>query len=214
MSDRVRHIPEATVARLPVYLRSLAELVDEKIATVSSERLAEMAGVNAAKVRKDLSYLGSYGTRGVGYDVEYLLFQMSRELGLTHDWPVAIIGAGNLGSALANYGGFTQRGFPVAALFDSDRKKVGLEVHGVRVHHTDDITSVAKELKVGIGVIATPASAAQDVADKLVAAGVGSILNFAPTVISVPESVSLRKVDLALELQILSFYQEHRDVEA
>jgi redox-sensing transcriptional repressor len=214
MSERVRHIPEATVARLPVYLRSLAELVDEKIATVSSERLAEMAGVNAAKVRKDLSYLGSYGTRGVGYDVEYLLFQMSRELGLTHDWPVAIIGAGNLGSALANYGGFTQRGFPVAALFDSDRKKVGQEVHGVRVHHTDDLVSVAKQLKVGIGVIATPASAAQDVADKLVAAGVGSILNFAPTVISVPEGVSLRKVDLALELQILSFYQEHRDVEA
>ncbi|WP_421121456.1 redox-sensing transcriptional repressor Rex [Aquihabitans daechungensis] len=214
MPERVRHIPEATVARLPVYLRSLAELVDEKIATVSSERLAEMAGVNAAKVRKDLSYLGSYGTRGVGYDVEYLLFQMSRELGLTHDWPVAIVGAGNLGSALANYGGFTQRGFPVAALFDSDRSKVGQEVHGVEVHHTDDIAVLAKELGVGIGVIATPASAAQDVADKLVAAGVGSILNFAPTVIAVPDGVSLRKVDLALELQILSFYQEHRDLNA
>ena len=212
MSDRVRHIPEATVARLPVYLRSLAELVDEKIATVSSERLAEMAGVNAAKVRKDLSYLGSYGPRGVGYDVEYLLFQMSRELGLTHDWPVAIVGAGNLGSALANYGGFTQRGFPVAALFDSDRTKVGLQIHGVEVHHTDDIAVLAKKLQVGIGVIATPASAAQDVADKLVAAGVGSILNFAPTVIAVPDGVSLRKVDLALELQILSFYQEHRDL--
>ena len=214
MSDRARHIPEATVARLPVYLRSLAELVDEKITTVSSERLAEMAGVNAAKVRKDLSYLGSYGTRGVGYDVEYLLFQMSRELGLTHDWPVAIIGAGNLGSALANYGGFTQRGFPVAALFDSDRAKVGKIIHGVEVHHTDDIATIAKALKVGIGVIATPATAAQDVADKLVVAGVGSILNFAPTVITVPDGVSLRKVDLALELQILSFYQEHRDVEA
>ena len=213
MPDRVRHIPEATVARLPVYLRSLAELVDEKIATVSSERLAEMAGVNAAKVRKDLSYLGSYGTRGVGYDVEYLLFQMSRELGLTHDWPVAIIGAGNLGSALANYGGFTQRGFPVAALFDSDRRKVGQTIHGVEVHHTDDIAVIAKKLKVGIGVIATPAAAAQDVADKLVAAGVSSILNFAPTVITVPDGVSLRKVDLALELQILSFYQEHKDLQ-
>lgn len=212
MSDRSRHIPEATVARLPVYLRSLAELVDDKIPTVSSERLAEMAGVNAAKVRKDLSYLGSYGTRGVGYDVEYLLFQMSRELGLTHDWPVAIVGAGNLGSALANYGGFTQRGFPVAALFDSDKAKVGKRIHGVEVHHTDDIASLAEELSVGIGVIATPASAAQDAADKLVQAGVGSILNFAPTVISVPDGVSLRKVDLALELQILSFYQEHRDL--
>lgn len=211
MAERVRHIPEATVARLPVYLRSLAELVDEKITTVSSERLAEMAGVNAAKVRKDLSYLGSYGTRGVGYDVEYLLFQMSRELGLTHDWPVAIVGAGNLGSALANYGGFTQRGFPVAALFDADPKKVGQQIHGVRVHHLDDLPKLAKALKVGIGVIATPAAAAQDVADKLVAAGVGSILNFAPSVISVPDGVSLRKVDLALELQILSFYQEHRE---
>lgn len=211
MSERSRRIPEATVARLPVYLRSLAELVDDKIATVSSERLAEMAGVNAAKVRKDLSYLGSYGTRGVGYDVEYLLFQMSRELGLTREWPVAIVGAGNLGSALANYGGFTQRGFPVAVMFDSDREKVGRTVHGVQVHHTDDIAKVAKKLKVGIGVIATPAAAAQDVADKLVAGGVGAILNFAPTVITVPEGVSLRKVDLALELQILSFYQEHRD---
>jgi redox-sensing transcriptional repressor len=211
MSDRPRHIPEATVARLPVYLRSLAELVDEKIPTVSSERLAEMAGVNAAKVRKDLSYLGSYGTRGVGYDVEYLLFQMSRELGLTHDWPVAIVGAGNLGSALANYGGFTQRGFPVVAMFDADRSKVGKRVHGVLVHHTDDLVALASELGIGIGVIATPAGAAQDVADKLVAAGVGSILNFAPTVIAVPDEVSLRKVDLALELQILSFYQEHRD---
>jgi redox-sensing transcriptional repressor len=211
MQDRSRHIPEATVARLPVYLRSLSELVQEKTATVSSERLAEMAGVNAAKVRKDLSYLGSYGTRGVGYDVEYLLFQMSRELGLTHDWPVAIVGAGNLGSALANYGGFTQRGYPVAALFDADPRKVGQIIHGVQVHHTDDIPVLAAELKIGIGVIATPAGAAQDVADKLVSAGVGSILNFAPTVITVPEGVSLRKVDLALELQVLSFYQEHRE---
>jgi len=213
MSDRVRRIPEATVARLPVYLRSLAELTAEKTTTVSSERLAEMAGVNAAKVRKDLSYLGSYGTRGVGYDVEYLLFQMSRELGLTHDWPVAIVGAGNLGSALANYGGFTQRGFPVAALFDADRAKVGQKIHGVTVHHLDDLPELARNLQVGIGVIATPASAAQEVADKLVAAGVGSILNFAPAVLTVPDGVSLRKVDLALELQILSFYQEHRDVQ-
>jgi redox-sensing transcriptional repressor len=211
MSERARHIPEATVARLPVYLRSLAELVDDKVSTVSSERLAEMAGVNAAKVRKDLSYLGSYGTRGVGYDVEYLLYQMSRELGLTHDWPVAIVGAGNLGSALANYGGFTQRGFPVAAMFDADPRKVGQIIHGVEVHHTDDLEVLARKLEVGIGVIATPAAAAQDVADRLVAAGVRSILNFAPAVISVPDDVSLRKVDLALELQILSFYQEHRD---
>ena len=213
MVDRIRRIPEATVARLPVYLRSLAELVDEKIATVSSERLAEMAGVNAAKVRKDLSYLGSYGTRGVGYDVEYLLFQMSRELGLTHDWPVVIVGAGNLGQALANYGGFTQRGFPVAVLVDADGSKVGQLIHGVPVRHIDELPALAAQLGIAIGIIATPATAAQDVADRLVAAGVASILNFAPAVIAVPEGTSLRKVDLALELQILSFYQEHRDLE-
>ena len=209
MPDRVRHIPEATVARLPVYLRSLAELVDEKTTTVSSETLAEMAGVNAAKVRKDLSYLGSYGTRGVGYDVEYLLFQMSRELGLTHDWPVVIMGAGNLGQALANYGGFTDRGFPVAALVDADPSKVGQRFHGVEVHHVDDLPRLAAEKGIRIGIIATPAGAAQGVADQLTAAGIRSILNFAPAVINVPKETSLRKVDLALELQILSFYQQH-----
>jgi redox-sensing transcriptional repressor len=213
MTERARRIPEATVARLPVYLRSLAELHDDKVATVSSERLAEMAGVNAAKVRKDLSYLGSYGTRGVGYDVEYLSFQMSRELGLTHDWPVVIVGAGNLGQALANYGGFRQRGFPVAALLDASREKVGGYIHGVPVHHMDDLPELAADLGIAIGIIATPASAAQEVADELAAAGVRSILNFAPTVITVPEGTSLRKVDLALELQVLSFYQEHRDTE-
>ena len=208
MVNRSRPIPEATVARLPVYLRSLAELVDEREATVSSERLAEMAGLNAAKVRKDLCYLGSYGTRGVGYDVEYLLFQMSRQLGLTHDWPVVIVGAGNLGQALANYGGFTQRGYPVVALVDDDRSKVGRQIHGVPVHHVDELESLVAEHNVAIGIIATPAVAAQGAADMLSSAGVRSVLNFAPAVISVPEETSLRKVDLALELQILSFYQQ------
>jgi redox-sensing transcriptional repressor len=205
-----RRIPEATVARLPLYLRSLLEAQHTGDATISSERLAELAGVNAAKVRKDLSYLGSYGTRGVGYDVEYLIFQMSRELGLTQDWPVAIVGLGNLGHALANYGAFGERGFPIVALFDADARVVGSEVRGVQVRHIDDLPEVATELAVAIGIIATPASAAQDVADRLVAAGVASVLNFAPTVIAVPAEVSLRKVDLAVELQILSFYQQRR----
>jgi redox-sensing transcriptional repressor len=205
-----RRIPEATVARLPLYLRSLLEAQHSGDATISSERLAELAGVNAAKVRKDLSYLGSYGTRGVGYDVEYLLFQMSRELGLTQDWPVAIVGLGNLGQALANYMGFGERGFPIVALCDASPKVVGSEVHGVIVRHVDDLPAIAAEHAISIGIIATPASAAQDVADRLVEAGVQSILNFAPTVISVPDEVSLRKVDLAVELQILSFYQQRQ----
>ncbi len=213
MPDRprqVRKIPEATVARLPLYLRSLLEVTDEGTPTISSERLAELSGVNAAKVRKDLSYLGSYGTRGVGYDVEYLLFQMSRELGLTHDWPVVIVGLGNLGHALANYAGFRDRGFPVAALVDADPKVVGTSINGVTVRHIDELPDVAAATPIAIGIIATPASAAQAVADKLIEAGVSSILNFAPTILSVPDKVSLRKVDLAVELQILSFYQQRK----
>src|SRR5215471_6539809 len=211
MAERARRrIPEATVTRLPVYLRILYELAADHVANVSSERLAELAGVNAAKVRKDLSYLGSYGTRGVGYDVEYLLYQMSRELGLTRDWPVIIVGAGNLGQALANYGGFGERGFPVAALVDVDPTKVGTTVSGILVRHLDDLPDIVPAKGGTIGVIATPAAAAQQAADRLVRAGVTSILNFAPIVLTVPRGVSLRKVDLAVEMQILSFYQQRR----
>jgi len=210
MADRAsRRIPEATVARLPLYLRSLLEL-NGATPTLSSERLAELAGVNAAKVRKDLSYLGSYGTRGVGYEVEYLVFQMSRELGLTQDWPVAIVGVGNLGQALANYGGFGDRGFPVAALVDADASKVGTMIGDHVVRHIDELPVLAQELHIAIGIIATPASVAQDIADRLVAAGITSVLNFAPSVVNVPDGASLRKVDLASELQILSFYQQRR----
>ena len=207
-----RRIPEATVARLPVYLRSLLEMADAHIVTISSERLAEMAGVNAAKVRKDLSYLGSYGTRGVGYDVQFLLVQINRVLGLTQDWPVVIVGIGNLGHALANYKGFSARGFRIAALVDADRSKVGEVVAGLPVRHLDELPEIATEQTIAIGIVATPAGSAQEVADLLVAAGVTSILNFAPAVISVPRGVSLRKVDLSIELQILSFYQQLRVV--
>jgi redox-sensing transcriptional repressor len=207
-----RRIPEATVARLPVYLRSLLEVADAHIVTVSSERLAEMAGVNAAKVRKDLSYLGSYGTRGVGYDVQFLLVQINRVLGLTQDWPVVIVGIGNLGHALANYKGFQARGFRIAALVDADRSKVGEIVADLPVRHLDELPVIAAEQTIAIGIVATPAASAQEVADLLVEAGVTSILNFAPAVISVPRGVSLRKVDLSIELQILSFYQQLRVV--
>ena len=173
-------IPEATVARLPVYLRALYALAERGISTVSSEELAAAAGVNSAKLRKDLSHLGSYGTRGVGYDVEYLVYQVSRELGLTQDWPVVIVGAGNLGRALANYGGFVSRGFRIAAMLDSDPAIVGSRIARLTVRHVDEIEAVVAGHKVAIGVIATPAAAAQAVCDRLVAAGVTSILNFAP----------------------------------
>ena len=205
-----RRIPEATVSRLPLYYRALLETVEQDVGTVSSERLAELAGVNAAKVRKDLSYLGSYGTRGVGYDVEFLLHQISRELGLTHDWPVVIVGVGNLGQALANYRGFGARGFRIDALVDADPAKVGRRVGGLKVEALDDLPRIVSKQHIAIGIVATPAAAAQDVADRLVEAGVTSILNFAPAVVTVPRSVSLRKVDLATELQILSFYQQRK----
>jgi redox-sensing transcriptional repressor len=205
-----RRIPEATVARLPVYLRSLLEVADAHTVTISSERLAEMAGVNAAKVRKDLSYLGSYGTRGVGYDVQFLLVQINRVLGLTQDWPVVIVGIGNLGHALANYKGFGARGFRIAALVDADSSKVGEIVADLPVRHLTDLPAIAAQEQIAIGIVATPAAVAQEVADLLVEAGVTSILNFAPAVIQVPRGVSLRKVDLSIELQILSFYQQRR----
>lgn len=207
---RDRPIPEATVARLPIYLRALVEIAESGAATVSSEALASAAGVNSAKVRKDLSHLGSYGTRGVGYDVAYLIHQVRRELGLTQDWPVVIVGIGNLGHALANYRGFSDRGFRTAALVDADHAKVGEEVGGLVVGHLDDLPALVREHEIAIGVVCTPAAAAQDVADRLVAAGVRSILNFAPVVLSVPQGVSVRKVDLAIELQILSFYEQRK----
>ena len=210
MSDVARHIPEATVARLPVYLRSLLEVAAAGTATISSESLAEMAGVNAAKVRKDLSYLGSFGTRGVGYDVQYLLFQMSAELGLNQERPVVIVGVGPLGHALANYRGFGERGFPVGALIDADPNLKGERIGDLIVHGIEDLDDIVRTQGIAIGVIATPASAAQEVADQLVAAGVRAILNFAPVMVSVPDDVSLRKVDLAVELQILSFYQQRQ----
>ena len=206
---RNRPIPEATVARLPIYLRALLDLAEGRGETnVSSEELASLAGVNAAKVRKDLSYLGSYGTRGVGYDIEYLLYQITRELGLTQDWPAAIVGVGNLGRALASYKGFSERGFRISALFDVDDDVVGSEVGGLEVKHLDDLKDTVVSEGITIGIIATPPASAQEVAERLVDAGIKSILNFAPAVVAVTPDVNVRKVDLSIELQILSFYQQ------
>ncbi len=209
-STRSRRIPEATVARLPVYLQVLVEQGEAGVDGISSEGLAELAGVNAAKVRKDLSYLGSYGTRGVGYEVDYLVYQIRRELGLDHAWPVVIVGAGNLGQALAGYGGFHERGFPVAGIVDIDPAKVDTVVGRTRVRPLAELPKVVAASKVSIGVIATPPAAAQDAADRLVKAGVTSILNFAPVMLSVPAGVTVRKVDLAVELQILSYHEQRR----
>ncbi|CAB5052587.1 MAG: redox-sensing transcriptional repressor Rex [Actinobacteria bacterium] len=206
-----RRIPEAALGRLPIYLRILVELGHENVAQASSEQLADLAGVNAAKVRKDLSYLGTYGTRGVGYDVQFLTVQIQRELGLNQAWPVVIVGAGNLGQAMANFTGITERGFHIVGVVDKDESKIGTHVGGIRVTHVDSLDQVVQQHNVCIGIIATPAAHAQDAADSLVRAGIGSIMNFAPTILSVPRDVHVRKVDLALELQILSYYEDCRN---
>ncbi|MCW2816180.1 MAG: rex, partial [Nocardioides sp.] len=163
-----------------------------------------------AKLRKDLSYLGSYGTRGVGYDVDYLRYQIAREIGVTQDWPVVIVGIGNLGHALANYSGFRSRGFRVVALLDADPERHGEVVAGVDVRPFGDLEEIVETNGVAIGVIAAPAGAAQDVADRMVACGITSILNFAPSVIVVPDGVDVRKVDLSIELQILAYHEQRK----
>lgn len=208
--DGRRGIPEATVARLPVYLRVLGALAERGTDTVSSEELAVAAGVTSAKLRKDLSHLGSYGTRGVGYDVHYLVYQVSRELGLSQDWPVVIVGIGNLGHALANYGGFGSRGFRVVALLDADPARWSDRVGGLPVSPMSELEGIVADHRRVIGVITTPASAAQSVCDRLVTAGVRSILNFAPVLLAVPDGVDVRKVDLSTELQILAFHEQRR----
>jgi redox-sensing transcriptional repressor len=203
-----RPVPDATVSRLPLYLRVLVELAGAGEATVSSDELAEAAGVTSAKVRKDLSALGSYGTRGIGYDVAELIDAIRSTLGLTQHWSILIAGVGNLGQALARYKGFAERGFRVAALLDVDPTKVGTRVADLKVRHLDELPAIVRAEGVAIGVIATPATEAQAVADRMVGAGIRSILNFAPAMLAVPEGVTIRKVDLAIELQILSYYEQ------
>ncbi len=205
-----RGIPDATVARLPVYHRALVALAEQGVATVSSDDLADAVGVSSAKLRKDLSHLGSYGTRGVGYEVEFLVYQIARELGLTQDWPVVIVGVGHLGHALANYGGFASRGFRVVGLVDADPAAAGGRVGDLPIRSLDDLEQVVAAHRVAIGVVATPADSAQAVCDRLVACGVTSILTFAPTALAVPPGVDLRQVDLAVELQILAFHEQRK----
>jgi redox-sensing transcriptional repressor len=207
-------IPDATVARLPVYLRILTGLAESGMKTISSDVLAASAGVGPAKLRKDLSHLGSYGTRGVGYDVDFLVYQISRALGLTQHYSVVIVGVGNLGHALAGYAGFSTRGFQVVALLDADPARTGEAIADLQVRHVDELEAVIAEHEVQIGVIATPAAVAQNVCDRLVASGVTSVLNFAPIVLSVPDEVDVRKVDLSIELQILAFHEQRKALSA
>jgi len=209
-SPRRRRIPSAAVNRLPVYLQILTDLQLTETTQVSSDQLAALANVNAAKVRKDLSYLGTYGTRGVGYEVTFLIYQIKRELGLLSQWKTIVVGAGNLGSAITVNGGFTSRGFPVVAIFDVDPRKVGTRVGELVVRNLDELKDFVRANGVHIGVLAVPSTAAQSVADDLIAAGIGSLLNFAPVVLTAPKGVTVRNVDLGVELQILGYHEQVR----
>ncbi|MFM7147947.1 MAG: redox-sensing transcriptional repressor Rex [Actinomycetales bacterium] len=213
-----REIPQATIARLPIYHRVLGTMHDRGVHTVCSDDLARACGVSAAMLRKDLSYLGSYGTRGVGYHVTSLAFHISRELGASVPYGVVLVGFGNLGRALASYRAFALRGFTLVGIFDSDPRTIGEPVligeDPLRVQSVDHLSEVVRSTGARIGVIATPGEAAQPVCDRLVDAGIRSILNFAPAVLAVPLDVELRKVDLAVELQILAFHEQRRVDEA
>ncbi|MBL0887490.1 redox-sensing transcriptional repressor Rex [Myceligenerans indicum] len=203
-------VPAATVGRLPYYLRALRDMADEGVPLTSSSELAERAGVGSAQLRKDLSFLGSFGTRGVGYDVQSLADYIKAALGLESEHRLAIVGIGNLGHALANYSGYTQRGFQVTALLDASPEVVGTEVAGVRVDDIADLTEVITERRVSMVVLATPGGVAQGIAEQVVAAGVREILNFAPTALQVPDDVVVRSVDVGGELQILAFHAAAR----
>jgi redox-sensing transcriptional repressor len=208
MGERaVRHrIPERAITRLSIYLRCLEEVLADGMATVSSQQLAERFGLNSAQLRKDLAYFGQFGIRGLGYYTGELKQNLERILGLNQEWEVALVGLGNLGSALLNYRGFQQRGFRISLVFDNDPHKVGRRIGRVPVRHVEKIGPILKRRRIKMAVIAVPAGAAQAVTDRLVAAGVNAILNFAPTQLSVPKRVKVLNVDLSVMLKTLSFY--------
>ncbi|GAA3818473.1 redox-sensing transcriptional repressor Rex [Cellulomonas soli] len=206
----MRDIPPATVARLPAYVRALEGLLADGCVTTSSEGLAARSGASPALVRKDLSSLGSWGTRGVGYDTAHLRDQVVAVLGLTTQRRVVVVGAGHLGHALARYPVFADRGFAVVGLVDADPAVVGTTVGGLVVRPVDALAELVASTGATIGIIATPAGPAQEVCDALVAAGVGGILTFAPRTLHVPDDVDLRAVDVASELAILAFHDRRR----
>jgi redox-sensing transcriptional repressor len=205
-NHRLTKIPEMTIRRLSIYSRCLLQLEEDGVKTISSQELAERFNLNSAQVRKDLAYFGEFGVRGIGYYVVGLKAELQRILGLDREWPVALVGLGNLGSALFHYKGFRRQGFRVAVVFDDDPAKVGREIEGVPIVATRDIAREVKARATQIAVLAVPAEAAQSVTDELVAAGIKAILNFAPARLRVPKHTRLKNVDLSIELETLSFY--------
>jgi redox-sensing transcriptional repressor len=200
-----RRISETTVRRLSLYLRSLEEMERRSVPTASSQDLAGQAGTTAAQVRKDLSLFGSFGKRGLGYEVQELADRLRDILGLDREWRVALVGAGRIGSALFEYAGFRERGFRVVAVLDADPRKIGRTWGDVRIRDTDELEDVVREERPEIVILAVPASAGQPIVDRAVRAGVRGVLNFAPAQLRVPDAVALQDVNLVMELEALSF---------
>lgn len=199
-------IPDATIGRLTAYSRFLKEAEEKGISTVSSQNIAEATGVTPAQVRKDLAYFGEFGTRGVGYNPKELYNYIMKILGLDKKWNVAIFGAGNLGTALSQYRGFLERGFEIVCMFDTDPEKVGKKLNDIDIFHLDELKEKAKELNIELAIVAVPAQAAQEVVNLIVEAGIRGIINFAPVNIFVPDNIVLRRVDLASQLEYLTYY--------
>lgn len=207
-------IPEATITRLSVYARFLERLDQRGIVTVSSSDIAKGVGVSPAQVRKDLAYFGEFGTRGVGYNVRDLMHYIAKILGLTQTWPVVLVGAGNLGTALATYRRFRDRGFHIVGVFDNDLLKIGKRIQDLEVLPVDRIPEVVQQYGVKIGIIAVPLPAVQEVADMLVKAGVEALLTFGEVVVNVPEHIVVRNVDLTVKLEIITFNLVFREMHA
>jgi redox-sensing transcriptional repressor len=205
-SYRLPKIPEMTVRRLSVYTRCLLQLEEDGVKTISSQELAERFNLNSAQVRKDLAYFGEFGVRGIGYYVSGLKAELQRILGLDRSWPIALVGIGNLGSALFHYKGFSRQGFRIVVVIDDDPAKIGREIDGVPIVASRDLAREIKARGVQVAVVAVPAESAQGVVDQLVTAGIRAVLNFAPTRLKVPRDVRLKDVDLSIELETLSFY--------
>ena len=207
----MRRIADSTVRRLSLYLRFLEESTNRGLVTISSDELARRGGTTSAQVRKDLSFFGSFGKRGLGYSVPELTESLREILGLRRDWQVIIVGAGKIGTALAQYRGFRQRGFRVTAVYDRDPKKIGTRWDALTVRDMADIERDIQREHPDIAVLTTPADEAQVVVDRLVSAGVRALLNFAPIQLQVPPDVTLRNVNMAMELEGLSFAHTNRD---
>lgn len=202
---KIQKIPEASIMRLSVYSRYMARLDQKGIITTSSGEIADGVGVSPAQVRKDLAYFGEFGTRGVGYNVKDLHRHILKILGLTNAWPVVLIGAGHLGTALCLYRGFLERGFRIVGVFDHDPKKQGQKLGDIEILPMEKLEQMIQENEVKMGIIAVPSDFAQDIVNLLVKYGIKAILNFAPRAINVPDDVELRNVDLAVNLEVLTF---------